>query len=314
MEIKISKKLIRKAFIITITIIIFLTLLLMVLNNKESQTLKMGAVELNVKDLDSMVYFYKDLVGLEEVSRKDRIVDLGDGEAVLIRLVQNNDLEQPLIVENGLYHTAIVYPTQKRLAEAIFRVFEQQPQLYQGSADHIATEAFYFSDPEVNGVELYFDKPRSEWQYNSKGKPLMGSTYIDESEYIDRYLRSEDNNFNIIMGHIHLKVGTIPEAKKFYSDILLFDVISITNETLFVSKDNYHHHIGMNTWHTSGAKPREENTYGLRSFSIKYLDSNIFNLIKENLEKENIEFVYNSDINRLEVKDPWNNKLVLELL
>jgi catechol 2,3-dioxygenase len=72
------------------------------------------------------------------------------------------------------------------------------------------------------------------------------------------------------MGHVHLKVGNIPDAEKFYRDILLFSVMNNMGNALFVSRDGYHHHLGMNTWESVGAGKRIKKTYGLRSFEIIY--------------------------------------------
>ncbi len=58
---------------------------------------------------------------------------------------------------------------------------------------------------------------------------------------------------NTRMGHVHLKIGNIETAKQYYEDILLFEEMNNTNTALFVSRDGYHHNLGMNTWESLGA-------------------------------------------------------------
>lgn len=204
---------------------------------------------------------------------------------------------------------AIVFETQNGLAEAINRILTKSPQYHQRSADHSVTEAFYFVDPENNGVELYYDRPRDQWIYVD-GKPVMGSTYINEKEYINKYLNN--SNSPTKMGHIHLRIGNIENAKTFYSDILLFDVITQSSNSLFISKDGYHHHLGINTWQSNGAEKRPEDLTGLKSFQIKYYSLDLFKRVLENLRSKNIQ------VNQISEKsfstlDPWNNLIYLDL-
>jgi catechol 2,3-dioxygenase len=114
------------------------------------------------------------------------------------------------------------------------------------------------------------------------------------------------------MGHIHLKVGDIPQAKQFYEDILLFEEMNNRDDALFISRDRYHHHLGMNTWESAGAGKRIENTYGLRSFEIIYQDQYLYEQVRNNLRKNGspIEIIPPSSIKTL---DPWGNQIILRL-
>lgn len=275
-------------------------------------TLSLGAAKLTVQNLVSMQTFYADLVGLEIIEQGSDSVTLGQNKNPVLVLIQKNNFTAPGIRDAGLYHTAIVFSERAKLAQTIERVITNRGDLYQGSSDHIATEAFYFADPEGNGLELYFDKPRSDWQFDQTGKPLMGSTYIDERAYINTYkVGNSQSNFTK-MGHMHLKVGSIMQAKRFYVDILNFDIVNESTQTLFVSRDNYHHHIGMNTWQSLGATVRNQNTYGLKSFTIQFHQSDEFTKVINNLKSNNISFVQLNPT-KIETQDPWGNLIEIEL-
>ncbi len=299
------KLLIGLFFIILLVFVTFTVIKLM----SQNKSIEMGYVELNVIDLQKVKSFYIDLIGLKEISAKGNYVELGYEDNVLVKLVSNSNNKFENGSEAGLYHMAIVFETQNGLAEAINRILTKSPQYYQGSADHSVTEAFYFVDPENNGVELYYDRPRDQWIY-ADGKPVMGSTYINEKEYINKYLNNSNSPSK--MGHIHLRVGNIENAKAFYSDILLFDVITQSSNSLFISKDGYHHHLGINTWQSNGAEKRPENLTGLKSFQIKYYSLDLFKRVLENLRSKNIQ------VNQISEKsfstlDPWNNLIYLDL-
>jgi catechol 2,3-dioxygenase len=175
-----------------------------------TEKLEMGVVELHVKDMTRMRRFYEELVGLMLISETDDAVTLGANPNLIIRLVSAPTLSNPPAGSAGLYHTATVFESRSTLAETLERILKVQPGLYQGSADHLVSEAFYFADPEGNGVELYFDKDPSTWQWKD-GNVVMDSLYIDVNSYIKQ--------------HAVTSASPMPTA-------------------LFVSDGQYHHHLG----------------------------------------------------------------------
>ncbi len=78
----------------------------------------------------------------------------------------------------GLYHTAIRYPDRKTLADALRRVLEAGIRL-DGASDHGVSIALYLRDPDENGVELYYDRPREEWPLDADGRPTMFTRPVD---------------------------------------------------------------------------------------------------------------------------------------
>lgn len=123
---------------------------------------RMGAVELVTDELAPMRAFYVDAMGLEVLAESKRMLSLGrDGEEVL-RIVRD-DRSADVPTEAGLYHSAFLYPDASSLASTMVGVATLAPESYGGSADHAVSLAFYFADPDGNGVELYVDTPRDGW-------------------------------------------------------------------------------------------------------------------------------------------------------
>ncbi len=276
---------------------------------KLSLSLAFGPVELNVKDLKMMKDYYVNVVGLEVIAESSDTVKLGKNKKPLLILHKRPDLSLPFATEAGLYHFAIVFGSRVDLARTVYQILQQAPQSFSGSADHLVSEAFYFTDPEGNGIELYFDRDRNEWQWENN-QIKMATLYIDPADYIQRHLKVKDKNTNIQMGHVHLKVGDIEKAKQFYVEILGFDIIAELSGALFISVGGYHHHIGLNTWESLGANKRRE-TLGLKQFefilpTIEDLDS-----LRKRLEKNNI-IVHEKD-NAILFSDPWNNQIKVKV-
>ena len=269
------------------------------------KTLRMGVVELAVADLTRMRDFYSEVVWFQVVSSTGNTVSLGESETVFLRLIAPEGYTRAPHWEAGLYHIAITHTSQKSLAERIRNIMVKNQELYQWSADHSATEAFYFADPEGNWLELYYDKPRTEWQYED-GKPVMGSSPLDTLAYINRYADMPVSGGVTSMGHVHLKVGSIEEAERFYRDILGFEVMKNMGTALFVSRDGYHHNLGLNTWESLGSKKRTQETYGLMSYELIYT-AKLYEEIREKLDVTKIPYKENNAT--IIVDDPWGNTI-----
>lgn len=263
--------------------------------------LEMGPLTLNVGDLELQIAFYRDVVGLQELETARNEVLLGWEDRPVLRLVAS-DLPAFPRESAGLYHSAIVFTSRAELAQAVQRVLQQRPDLYSGTADHIVSEAFYFSDPEGNGLELYYDKDPNGWVWNN-GRVQMGSEYIDPQQYLAIYL-DEGGDATRKMGHVHLQVGNIAQAKSFYVDVLGMSVTAEMPTALFVSDGKYHHHLGMNTWESNGAGKRDE-TLGLRSFEMWVEKEEDLGGLRERLEQSKVEFVEEDGV--ITVQDPWGN-------
>ena len=125
----------------------------------------MGAVTLLVGDLDAMTKYYRDAVTLSVLDAQGDTVTLGRAGLPLVILRREASLKHAAPDSAGLFHTAILFESQTALAAALYSVAQHAPGTFTGSADHLVSEAFYATDPEGNGVELYWDRTRTEWSW-----------------------------------------------------------------------------------------------------------------------------------------------------
>ena len=232
-----------------------------------------GTVRLVVADLDRVADFYRDTIGLTEVERAGDIVRLGvtPGQP-LVELVARPDAPARSPRDTGLFHQAILVPSRAELARAVERV-ARAGWRFTGASDHLVSEALYLDDPEGNGIEIYRDRPRDEWQYRN-GELQMATIPLDLQsvlgELSDAGQPQPTAPAGTRIGHVHLQVSDLAEAERLYSGVLGFDVmVRGYPGALFVSAGGYHHHIGINTWHSLGAGPPAPGAIGLRSFEIK---------------------------------------------
>lgn len=273
--------------------------------SKLASSLKMGVTELHVANMARMKTYYKDIVGLDVLEENADSITLGYNDRAVIRLVRSS-APAAGYGSAGLYHNAIVYASRGELARRVQNVIDRAPESYSGTSDHIVSEAFYFTDPEGNGLELYYDKDPTTWKWVGD-RVQMGSSYIDPHAYIQQYSNQQEN-VEKHMGHVHLKVGNIEEAKKFYVDVLGFNITAELGSALFVSVGGYHHHLGMNVWESEGAGKRTT-TRGLKSFELILPDKQNIDELTQRLEENGVEV---ADQNGgIRFADPWNNSIIV---
>lgn len=269
-----------------------------------SNTLSVGNTILNVENISALQRFYQEGVGLELLAKSANEVTLGQGINKIISLSKAPGLHPAPHTTAGLYHNAIVFKSREQLADTLRRMFTNFPDSFIGSADHFVSEAFYFRDPEGNELELYYDRDKSTWKWEN-GRVKMGLEYIDPIEFIQKYGTNTQEKEHR-MGHVHLKVGDIDVARSFYVDTVGFDITAEMPQALFVSVGGYHHHIGMNTWQSVGARPRV-NSLGLQSIELDLPSKNNLDDLVTRLENKKIEVVQKK--NTISFADPWNNKI-----
>jgi catechol 2,3-dioxygenase len=125
----------------------------------------MGPVTLKVGDLDAMTRYYRDAVALTVIEEAGPRATLGRGTTPVVVLEHAPELKHASPQDAGLFHTAILFDSEAALAAAVYSVARQYPNTFTGSSDHLVSKAFYFTDPEGNGVELYWDRERSAWSW-----------------------------------------------------------------------------------------------------------------------------------------------------
>ncbi|HZH94872.1 MAG TPA: VOC family protein [Flavisolibacter sp.] len=148
---------------------------------------QIGHIHLKVTNLDRSLAFYCDILGFEITQRYgDSAVFISAGgyhHHIGLNTWHSKGAEPAPVKAAGLYHLAILYPTRKDLAVAVQRLITENYPL-SGAADHGVSEAIYLADPDNNGIELYWDKPREEWPVDSNGGLMMGTNALDVSELL----------------------------------------------------------------------------------------------------------------------------------
>ena len=143
---------------------------------------RIGHIHLKVADLDRALTFYKDLLGFKITQRYGaQAVFLSAGgyhHHIGLNTWYSKGAGPSPQRAAGLFHTAILYPERKDLAQILKRLTEAGYPL-TGAADHGVSEALYLDDPDGNGVELYWDKPREQWPVDSMGNLLMKTDPLD---------------------------------------------------------------------------------------------------------------------------------------
>ncbi|MEN9686491.1 MAG: hypothetical protein RLZZ28_2277 [Bacteroidota bacterium] len=143
---------------------------------------RIGHVHLKVTDLDKALNFYRNLLGFELVQKYGTqaafISAGGYHHHIGLNTWHSRNGSRAPESAPGLYHTAILYPTRKDLAVILKRLIDEKYPL-SGASDHGVSEAIYLDDPDGNGVELYWDKPREKWPFDKDGQLSMVTERLD---------------------------------------------------------------------------------------------------------------------------------------
>lgn len=265
----------------------------------------MGAVELLVRDLDAMVAFYHEGMLLDVLQQAGDAAVLGkNGQpSVLLRQVENLPPFNPRGA--GLFHTAILYDSPADLSAAVLNVAQRYPHSFTGVGDHLFSEAFYFNDPEGNGVELYRDRPRENWERDEHGLYALATLGFDANAYIQDNLNPlRTTTADSTLGHVHLQVGDVGKAREFYAGTLGFEVTGEIDTAVFVSAGGYHHHLGLNVFQSHGAGPRAA-SYGLGRVDIDVPTEDDRAALATRLQDHGV--TSRDDGRTLEFNDPWNS-------
>ncbi len=277
---------------------------------------QMGLVSLAVADLNRSLNYYTHGLGFAVLEQHEGNATLGVPGTPLLFLTEETGA-QPFPHDRygytGLYHFAILTPSRADLGRWL-RHWLAEGFPFPGQGDHLVSEAFYITDPDGNGIEVYRDRPRQEWPYIN-GQLQMAADPID----IQGVLAAAEQEgkpwtgmaAGTRLGHMHLQVGDIPQAEAFYHRVLGFDITARMPSALFVSAGGYHHHIGMNTWHSRGAGPAPAGTAGLRCFTIEMPGEEARAAVLARVQEAGLSYTETGDV--AIVKDPWHNTIVLTI-
>ncbi len=230
---------------------------------------RLGGVELQVSDLDRSVDFYTRVIGLTLRERDDRVAALGAGAEDLVTL--HGDPAALPSRGSGLYHYALLFPRREELAQVARRIAESATRI-DGASDHETHEAIYLPDPDGIGIELAADRPREQWPdlhsdalFASGPQPLdVGALF----ETIDGEPTRPLAGPGLAMGHVHVHVGDLDAASRFYVEGLGFELMMGMPAARFVSAGGYHHHVAYNVWRGVGAPAAPAGAIGLRHWTL----------------------------------------------
>ena len=233
---------------------------------------QLGVVRLQVSDLQRSVAFYEHTLGLRAIERTATraLLAAHEGKRALLELNERaGATPAPRRGRVGLFHFAILLPDRAALGRFVQHLGHIGAQA--GSADHLVSEAFYLQDPDNLGIEVYADRPRNSWR--QVGRELMMATDPADIQGIVAAGKGEawtGMPAGTVMGHVHLHVGDIAQASRYYSDALGFDrMVWHYPGALFFGAGGYHHHLGTNIWAGSNAKPAGPDEAQLLEWTIE---------------------------------------------
>jgi catechol 2,3-dioxygenase len=284
-----------------------------------------GYVTLNVSDIERSLDFYQSILGFRKLTEPstNRVLLSSNGipsssssSPYLLELVQVDQAESNSVTSKraGLYHFAILVPERKNLADILINLSNKRDQVhFEGLADHLVSESIYIRDPDFIGIEIYSDRPQSEWKWNDKNNnnnnsQLQMATLPLNTD--DLLKESTDNGWtgmptNTVIGHVHLHVSNLSNAMKFYRDILGLNLTTTYPGAYFFAAGRYHHHIATNTWLGTNILPASPESIGLNHFGIELSNKEDFDRTLEQLQQQNVS-ERNSDLSSkaILVQDP----------
>jgi catechol 2,3-dioxygenase len=231
---------------------------------------RVGAVHLTVADLGRSTDYYEKAIGLQVHGRENRVARLGAGGEDLLVLYEQPGAK-PAPLNTGLFHFALLVPSRADLARWLVHAADDRVPM-SGMSDHLVSEALYLRDPDWHGIEIYRDRPRSEWR--TDGTHVAMDTLPLDVESLVGALDGAEPEWERLpprttMGHVHLQVADVGATEAFYSGVLGFDITAhLGDQATFLSAGGYHHHIGGNTWQSRGASPPPPGAAALRHATV----------------------------------------------
>lgn len=272
---------------------------------------RVGAVRLQVADLDRSLDYYTSVLGLRVLHASTTQAALAANVATrpLVTLhAQPGAKPVPPRGRLGLFHFAILVPDRATLGRFVAHLGGRGVRA--GSADHAVSEAIYLTDPDGLGIEVYADRPRTAWR--TSGRELFMTT---EPLALRDLIRAGGEApwtgmpAGTTMGHVHLHVGDLDAAAAFYHAGLGLDqVVWSYPGALFLSAGGYHHHLGTNTW-ARGAVPARDDEARLLDWTLVLPDADAVNSAAASLRARDAAIEGDGD-DRL-ARDPWGTQVRL---
>ena len=270
--------------------------------------LRAGSLRLAVRDLPLVQAFYESVLGLETLESGPDHARLGAGGAALLELVGNRRFTPAGPRAAGLFHAAFLLPDRASLGAWLTHAASTKAPIV-GASDHIVSEAVYLSDPEGNGVEVYADRPPARWR-GPDGAIRMSTGPLDIAD-LAAAATAPWAGFPSggTLGHVHLQVGALGEADRFWRDGLGLDLTTRYPGASFYATGGYHHHIAANIWNSSGAPRRLDNMTGLQAVQLVAADAQTLDATLACAARAGIRAERRAGM--AVVRDPWNIEIEL---
>jgi catechol 2,3-dioxygenase len=269
-----------------------------------------GRAHLVVRDLDVVGSFYEKAIGLERLEESASGIELGAGGQPLLTLTTRGDAAIAPRNAAGLYHTAFLMPNRQELAHWLAHAAHLGIEL-DGASDHLVSEAIYLSDPEGNGIEIYRDRSHMEWNYFPDGTIQMDTRRLDLKALYESAPKAAWSGMtpDVALGHIHLQVGNVPEADRFYEGVLGLKKMTTYPGASFYSSGAYHHHVAANVWNSRNASARSGAMTGLQDYELAFNDQTVLDGVLSTLE--GLEIKVDRTARGYRLTDPWSIGLTL---
>ncbi|MDZ5783325.1 VOC family protein [Marinococcus luteus] len=265
-----------------------------------------GPVQLRVQDIGRAAAYYENVIGLQILKRSSSTAVLGvpsDGlPLVMLREVEGSIT--PPRTYAGLYHFAVLLPDRASLG-AFTRHLHSIDERF-GASDHSVSEALYLTDPDGNGIEVYRDRPRTEWTYDSNGFVHMTVGPLHEQQLVQTGENTQWHGLpaGTVMGHVHLHVHDMEEAYHFYVEVLGLELTADPQKfpAFFVAAGGYHHHIGLNPWAGAQAPKASIRNTGIDMYTLVLPSEWALEPIADRLEAD--DYPFHREEHTLYVTDP----------
>jgi catechol 2,3-dioxygenase len=273
---------------------------------------RVSRVHLRTQNLAPALEFYQRIIRLRvsDQTKSEGSLSASESGPPFLFFSEDRNAVPRSRPSTGLNHFAIRFPTRLDLAQALLRIVAADYPI-NGGTDFGVAESIYLTDADGNNVELYYDRPRSEWpmengrlRHFSERLDFAGLVAAADDESLPEHAPAQAD-----VGHINLHVADLEEAEKFFHEFLGFDVTArIPGEASFLGTGGYHHYVAVNTW--AGKLPPPENSVGLISYRLAVQGAQVPDILKERARSFGYESKITDDV--LQIRDPNGHWLQLE--
>ncbi|HHX00938.1 MAG TPA: VOC family protein [Acholeplasmataceae bacterium] len=271
-------------------------------------TIYVANISLRVVNLDRSIRFYNEVLGFQVLEKTDNSVVMGFKDNPFVKLVKAETAKE--LRTAGLYHIAFLVPKREDLANWLYYHLNMSNTNFTGASHHAVSEAIYLNDVDGNGIEVYTDTDPGTWDWDNGSVDMVTERLDLEDLFKEVTDPTHSLPSDTLIGHIHLSVLDIEESRSFYH-LLGFETVLLMSSAAFLSHNKYHHHIGMNIWHTRNGRLHNDYHADMDNFTVKYHDKTTLEKVLNNLSEAG--FGYEKSGEKVVVRDVNNIKVILEV-